>query len=379
MNLETPNSNEASNKKLLSDHIKESKTKFNSTAGPKLQNDAIFYKNSDGDIVSAAVGDLESEEFPDISINKKIFNDSDVKTQATQLIESQVIPYSPVKTSNENSMAQTSIPLELQSKVLPFENTNLRHSEPISQSQNAEKSHKRIDSQIRHRYSNSINDENEHENNIDMNDSRDVDNIKEKYNSPTKKPESLINGDKYLNPKFDETIDIVKPTAPIENLTSIPKEPLEQQSEIDDVEVTKPEVNLPSTVGRKKTFIDWGKIDQFSINGDFSSCFNEVLNHGDLDDLSQIMQYMGPKPHLLQVSILNKTYQNIAIMLAQEKNIERCLIWILSLVKGKRKLILSMNRSTIRELVESLGIIAKIESKQGILAGLLVNKLNKHL
>lgn len=71
-------------------------------------------------------------------------------------------------------------------------------------------------------------------------------------------------------------------------------------------------------------------------------------------------------------------------MLNQNKNIERCLIWILAAVRGKENdddtsLTSSLSRHTLRELIDSLQITAREPSRRGLLASLLASQVEKSL
>lgn len=49
---------------------------------------------------------------------------------------------------------------------------------------------------------------------------------------------------------------------------------------------------------RNNNKANWNKIHKWHNMGDILSCFTEVLDRGDLDDLSQLMELVGPKPEV---------------------------------------------------------------------------------
>lgn len=77
------------------------------------------------------------------------------------------------------------------------------------------------------------------------------------------------------------------------------------------------------------------------------------------------------------MSIRNKTFESIAIMLNQNINIERSLIWVLAIVRGRGSLALAMGKSTLRDLVDSLQQIGREPSRRGLLSALLSSQLEK--
>ena len=79
------------------------------------------------------------------------------------------------------------------------------------------------------------------------------------------------------------------------------------------------------------------------------------------------------------MSLLNKTYECIALMLSQNNNIERCLIWTLALVRGKDNLTHMIIQRTLRDLSDSLQIVSREPSKRGLLASLLASQVDKSI
>ena len=137
---------------------------------------------------------------------------------------------------------------------------------------------------------------------------------------------------------------------------------------------------------------DWGLVDAMIGRNDYVSAFVEVLDRGNLDDLAKILELIGPHPEYLSVSIRNRTYDGIATLLSQAsagnnpiKNsnnippiyIERCLVWILALLRGKDKLSSMVVGHTKRDLEDALDRLKDEQSKRGMLAGLLINQLRK--
>lgn len=58
-------------------------------------------------------------------------------------------------------------------------------------------------------------------------------------------------------------------------------------------------------------------------------------------------------------------------------NVERSLIWILGIVRGKQMLAATIGKYTIRELVDALQIASREPSRRGLLASLLASQLEK--
>ena len=54
---------------------------------------------------------------------------------------------------------------------------------------------------------------------------------------------------------------------------------------------------------------------------------------------------------------------------------ERCLVWILAVLRGKERLSHTLVAHTRRDLEEALDTLAKETSKRGMLAGLLQGQL----
>lgn len=118
-------------------------------------------------------------------------------------------------------------------------------------------------------------------------------------------------------------------------------------------------------------------MDHWQSSGDVTSCFSEVLDRGDLEDLIRLMEMVGPKPEILSMNLRNRTFDSIAIMLANGKNLERCLVWTLALVRGNNNLCPLLSKITVRELIDSLQIVATEPSRRGLLASLLAAQVEK--
>ena len=93
----------------------------------------------------------------------------------------------------------------------------------------------------------------------------------------------------------------------------------------------------------------------------------------------------------LSVGIRNRVYESIATLLSQpplslslsiqankDKHIERCLVWVLALVRSKDSNLLNeLVPHTKRDLVDALERPAKEPSKRGLLAALLKSQLQR--
>ncbi len=82
---------------------------------------------------------------------------------------------------------------------------------------------------------------------------------------------------------------------------------------------------------------------------------------------------------LLSVSTRNRLYDAVATLLYQNKHTERCLIWVLALVRGKENLLATMVNHSKKDLLEALEKLSSEPSKKGLLASLLRSQINKQL
>ncbi len=72
-------------------------------------------------------------------------------------------------------------------------------------------------------------------------------------------------------------------------------------------------------------------------------------------------------------------YDIISTLLFQGKHIERALVWILALTRGKQKLMQELTVHTQKDLMESLKKVSKEASKRGMLATLLISQINRQV
>ncbi len=79
----------------------------------------------------------------------------------------------------------------------------------------------------------------------------------------------------------------------------------------------------------------------------------------------------------LSASVRNRLYDAIATLLHQHSHTERCLIWVLALVRGPRSLLAEVVGHTVRDLKEALESVALEASKRGLLASLLKSQINR--
>ena len=81
---------------------------------------------------------------------------------------------------------------------------------------------------------------------------------------------------------------------------------------------------------------------------------------------------------MLSFSTLNKLFNAVpVIMLQYPEHVERCLVWILAIVRNKEKLANNLSGHTKRDLLEALDITSKEPSKRGLLASLLKSQLSR--
>jgi len=126
----------------------------------------------------------------------------------------------------------------------------------------------------------------------------------------------------------------------------------------------------PGAYGHSQpTGLDWDAIGGALAQGEYGLAFEEVLSKGNLDDLARAMENTGPRPELLSVSLRNRTYDGIATMLVRGHHIERSLVWVLALVRGR--MIVDMVSHTQSALAAALARVAQEPSKRGLLAAML--------
>jgi len=82
----------------------------------------------------------------------------------------------------------------------------------------------------------------------------------------------------------------------------------------------------------------------------------------------------------------NRVYEAVATIMAQpsqkygtEKNIERCLVWVLALLRSKESLVDDVVGHIKRDLCDGLEKVSKEPSKRGLLASLLCTQMHKCL
>ena len=72
---------------------------------------------------------------------------------------------------------------------------------------------------------------------------------------------------------------------------------------------------------------------------------------------------------MLSFGMRSRTFDAIATLMMQGRSIERCLVWILALVRSK--LVIEITQHTQRSLLDGLRKTAVEKSKRGLLANLL--------
>ena len=120
---------------------------------------------------------------------------------------------------------------------------------------------------------------------------------------------------------------------------------------------------------------DWDDLESRISLGEVSTCFESVIKFGTLDDLGRIMEILGPHPEAISVSIRNRVYEGVSLMLHTKKSVERNLVWILALVR--KGLIDTLVRHTQYDIASGLLHIAEEASKRGMLAALLEESIKK--
>jgi hypothetical protein len=87
------------------------------------------------------------------------------------------------------------------------------------------------------------------------------------------------------------------------------------------------------------------------------------------------MEATGPRPELLSVSVRNRTFDGIATLLSRGHHLERSLVWVLALVRGR--MVPDLVSHTAHSLCESLSKVAAEPSKRGLLAAMLEESLKR--
>jgi hypothetical protein len=131
----------------------------------------------------------------------------------------------------------------------------------------------------------------------------------------------------------------------------------------------------PNSPIRADSDFDWDDLASRMSAGDISTCFDHIIRSGTLDDLSRLMEMLGPRPELLSVSIRNRLFEGISLMLNSKTFIERNLVWVLALVRTG--LIDTLVRHTQHDIMASLLRVASEPSKRGMLAALLEESIRK--
>jgi hypothetical protein len=87
------------------------------------------------------------------------------------------------------------------------------------------------------------------------------------------------------------------------------------------------------------------------------------------------MEILGPHPELLSVSIRNRLFEGVSLMLSAKKSVERNLVWVLALVRTG--LVDTLVRHTQHDIMAALLRVAAEPSKRGMLAALLEEAIKK--
>ena len=120
---------------------------------------------------------------------------------------------------------------------------------------------------------------------------------------------------------------------------------------------------------------NWEELTTRMSDGDISTCFDQIIRSGTLEDLSRVMEILGPRPELLSVSIRNRLFEGVSLMLNSKMCIERNLVWVLALVRTG--LVDTLVRHTQHDIMASLLRVASEPSKRGMLAALLEESIRK--
>lgn len=92
-----------------------------------------------------------------------------------------------------------------------------------------------------------------------------------------------------------------------------------------------------------------------------------------------LLTYLPHFPYLqdLSASVRNRLYDAVATLLHQNSHTERCLMWVLALLRGPSALLNEVVGHTVRDLREALETVALEASKRGLLASLLKSQINR--
>eukprot|EP01032_Pedospumella_encystans_P014613 gene14613-16768_t len=112
---------------------------------------------------------------------------------------------------------------------------------------------------------------------------------------------------------------------------------------------------------------------KYPLNKEFSG----VLERGSLEDIARLLESTAPRPEDLSASVRNRLYDAVATLLHQNSHTERCLMWVLALLRGPSALLNEVVGHTVRDLREALETVALEASKRGLLASLLKSQIHR--
>lgn len=128
---------------------------------------------------------------------------------------------------------------------------------------------------------------------------------------------------------------------------------------------------------------DWGRVTIWLRGGDLVSAYCEVLDRGTPADFGRLLAEGGLTPSALSTSVLNRACDQVALLMMQGSGqyTEIGLLFVLAILRDGRVSGAGTGSTllprTKEGLVEALGMIADLPSKQGLLAGLLQTQLSR--
>jgi hypothetical protein len=226
-------------------------------------------------------------------------------------------------------------------------------------------------------------------------------NVSQKNNENLKKKERISNREKFRNHRIEKSAEfssngdpydvdvqllikdedgnisssslnpILKPFPKIETYDELPREKHSSFEVENSQEITV----VPNNIVNETIDFDRLKKTTNNYQQDINRKFCDVLENGTIEDILFVMADTGPKPdvifyftvyysvyffiaQMLSVSTRNRLYDVIATVLSQDElrdsDVERCLIWVLALLRGKNRLIYQIVNHTKSDLQESL-------------------------
>ncbi len=102
--------------------------------------------------------------------------------------------------------------------------------------------------------------------------------------------------------------------------------------------------------------------------------FNEVLENGSLDDISNMLESCAAKPDQLAASTRNRLFDIVSTLLMRGKKVERPMLWVTNLLTSP-DLFYQLAPHTQNDIISGLKNVADMPNNSGMLAILLLKKI----